>query len=329
MLPPLDWSAFLGTWTAPAGWLAVCLVASAGYLLGWRRGVRRGGHVVHPWRAVSFLLGMLVLALCMSSAVDGYAMALFWMHMIEHLTLITVVPALVVLGHPLTVLRESGGERWRAGFDRVVTRGPVAVLTHPAVGLVVYGVVIFYTHLTPFMDRMSMHPWLMTAEQVAYLVSGWMMLVAVIGEEPLRWRTPYLARLAFVVMALVPDTLVGIVLLQTPTNPFPMYMSMRPDWATPPLHDLDIGGSLMWAVGDGLMMCMAMGLVVSLITGRTRDRLLGPWLESVRSHTFDEHVARSGAAAPAGERAGTIDDDDAALDAYNEMLRRMNDSSRP
>ncbi len=113
---------------------------------------------MHPVRVASFFASLAILGWCMCSAVDAYAMSLFWVHMIEHLTLITVVPALLVLGHPLTVLRAAGGERWRHGFDRAVRRGPVAVLTHPAVGLAVYAVVIFYTHLTPFMDQMVQPP---------------------------------------------------------------------------------------------------------------------------------------------------------------------------
>jgi putative copper resistance protein D len=133
-------------------------------------------------------------------------------------------------------------------------------------------------------------------------------------------------RLIILVMAMIPDTLVGIVLLQTPTSPFPTYMKMRPAWATPAVHDLDIGGSLMWAGGDFLMMSLALGIVISVISGRTSDRLVGPWLESVRTNTFNEHISRAGVAVITERADGsTIDDDDAAMDAYNEMLRRMSD----
>jgi putative membrane protein len=259
---------------------------------------------------------------CLCSAVDAYAMSLFWMHMIEHLTLIMLVPALLVLGHPLTVLRASGGDRWRSGFDRFMHSPPVSVATHPLVGMALYAVVVFYTHLTPFMDHMAAHPRLMLAEQLAYVLSGWLMLLPLIGEEPIRWRTPYLLRLALLLVAMVPDTFVGIILLQTPKDPFPMYMAMRPSWATAALHDVDIGGSLMWSLGDGLMMCLCVGVVVSLVAGQTRDRVLGPWLESIRTSTLVEHVERSGGQV-AGARGETIDDDDDALAAYNDMLERL------
>jgi putative copper resistance protein D len=231
-----------------------------------------------------------------------------------------VVPALLVLGHPLTVLRNAGAPGWRAEFDEIIQNPPLAQLTHPIVGLVAYGLVVFYTHLTPFMDKMAMNPSLMTLEQVLYVGAGAWLLVGAIGEEPLRWRTPYLLKLVLLVMAMVPDTLVGIVLLQTDQNPFPMYMAMRPAWAPDPLRDLDIGGSLMWAAGDGLMMCLALGVMLALLTSR-RESFLGPWLESARTATLVGHVERTGGTVEVSD--GTIDDDQAALDAYNDMLRRL------
>ena len=322
-LPPLTWNAFFDSWHLAVGWLVFCVVAGTGYLVGLSRARRRDRRPVHPMRVVSFFAGLALLAWCVSSAIDVYAMSLFWVHMIEHLTLITIVPALLVLGSPLTVLRASGGERWQARFDRVVQHGPVAVLTHPLVGLLAYSSVIVYTHLMPFMDRMTAHPWLMPAEQVAYLVSGWMLLVGTIGDEPIRWQTPYLMRLVILIAAMIPDTLVGVVLLQAMTVPFPDYMMMRPSWALPPLDDIDTAGSLMWAGGDGLMMLLAVGVIVALLAGHGRDRFLGSWLESVRTQTFYEHVGSGDSVADRPEGA-TIDDDDAALDAYNQMLRRLN-----
>jgi putative membrane protein len=327
MLPALDWHTFLTTWHTNAGWLVACAVMLVGYLACLRKAAHRGSRAVGPARVLSFVCGLVVLALCLCSAVDGYAMALFWMHMIEHLTLIMLVPALLVLGHPLTVVRAAGGERWRSRFDSVLDSPPVAALTHPFAGMALYAIVVFYTHLTPFMDHMAHDSRLVLVEQLAYVLSGWLMLLPLIGEEPIKWETPYLLRLALLVVAMVPDTFVGIILLQTQKDPFPAYMAMRPAWVSAPLDDLDIGGSLMWSVGDGLMMCLCVGLVVSLITGRTRDRVLGGWLESVRTTTMVEHVERTGGRMT-GERGPTIDDDENALDAYNAMLRRLGGTDR-
>jgi putative membrane protein len=324
-LPPLTWHTFLTTWHAQVGWLSVCAVLLVGYVVVLRAAARRDGMPVGAWRILSFVLGVVGLAVCLCSAVNGYAMALFWMHMIEHLTLIMLVPALLVLGSPLTVVRASGDEQWRDRFDAFMHSPGVSIVTHPFVGMAFYAVVIFCTHITSFMDHMAHHAVLMTTEQVAYVAAGWLMLLPLIGQEPIRWHTPYLLRLALLVVAMIPDTFVGIILLQTEKDPFPAYMAMRPGWATSSVHDLQIGGALMWSAGDGLMMCLAMGVVLSLIAGGTRHEVLGDWLESVRTNTFEDHVARTGGQPSAGRRT-TIDDDD-ALAAYNAMLGRLSRSA--
>jgi len=170
---------------------------------------------VHPVRVACFVAGLVLLVLTVSSAIDSYAMAVFWVHMIEHLLLIMAFPALLVLGHPLGVVRAAVREEHRHRVDAVLQSWPVAAVTHPAVGMLFYGGVIVATHLTGFMDAMVRHPWLMPAEQVLYVASGWLMLLTLIGDEPIRWRLPYLMRFALVFVGMVPDTVVGIVLMIT------------------------------------------------------------------------------------------------------------------
>jgi cytochrome c oxidase assembly factor CtaG len=319
-LPPLTWHSFCTTWHLDPLWCPIAGVLLLGYTTSVIQAARRGSRPVHPARMVAFGTGIVALVVATSSAIATYAMALFWMHMIEHLALIMLVPALLVLGHPLAAAQGAGGPTWQRMCHRVLWRSPVAIVLHPAVGLMVYTAVIIATHLTSFMDQMASHPWLMPLEQVAYVTAGYLFLVGTIGEEPTRWNPPYLARLALLVLGMIPDTLVGIVLLQTEHVPFPSYMAMRPAWAPGALDDLHVGAVLMWVAGDGLMMCMSVGVVVSLIAGPTRDRFLGPWLESARAAHIADGVRRTGGdiAIPV-----SVDDDEDVLNAYNAMLKAL------
>ena len=110
MMPALSWHTLVATWHIRPDWLLACGLLLVGYVSALCAAHRRGAKPVGPVRVSMFVLGALSLYACLGSSVDGYAMSLFWMHMIEHLTLIMVVPAFLVLGHPLTVLRASGGE---------------------------------------------------------------------------------------------------------------------------------------------------------------------------------------------------------------------------
>lgn len=314
-LSPLTWSTFFGTWRLQAGWLEASVLLIGAYLLARR--AAGAASSVRPWRAASWVGGVALMWVAVSSAIGTYAMSLFWMHMVLHLVLIMVVPALLVLGHPLTVLLEAFHGPARARVQRTLHSWPVTLLTHPATGVLVYTAVIIGTHLTGFMDAMAQHAWLMTGEQVLYVVAGFLFLLPMLGDEPTRPNPPYLLRIALLVAAMIPDTIVGIVLLQSDTVSFPRMMAGHPAWAPDALADQHAAGGLMWAGGDGLMMAIAVGLMISVITSPARRaRMTGAWLEGARRSALAEHT---------GENVEAIDDPDGeeALEAYNRMLARL------
>ena len=51
-------------------------------------------------RAASFAAGLLTLVIALDSPIDTYADQLFWVHMLQHILLLTVAPPLILLGRP-------------------------------------------------------------------------------------------------------------------------------------------------------------------------------------------------------------------------------------
>lgn len=92
----------------PLGYLAVAyvVVSAVLYLLGGRArrgaGRTRGGTPIRrePLRTLSFFTGLAVIVLALNSPIDYYADSLFWIHMVQHILLLTVAPPLILLGHP-------------------------------------------------------------------------------------------------------------------------------------------------------------------------------------------------------------------------------------
>jgi putative membrane protein len=235
-----------------------------------------------------------------------------------------VVPALLVVGHPLTLLVEAGPAPLRRALGGALQSRPVAVLTHPLVGLAVYTAIIVGTHLTSFMNAMATDMTLHEGEQVLYLLGGYLFLLPLLGDEPIRWRAPHLMRMVVLFIAMAPDTVVGIVLLQSPHEMFPALAGDRPSWAPSPVHDLNTGGGIMWAFGDGLMMLFIVAVMLAYLTNSSSHATAGNWLEGVRRSTLAGNLSR-GADSPAQLNDATdVDDDEATLIAYNAMLRRLN-----
>src|SRR5215469_14235564 len=79
--------------------VVVLVLASLGYVSGWRRAQRV--LVNAAWRLVSFLLGVWLVWVALVSPLAAYDHDLLTVHMIQHLLLMTFAPALILLGQPL------------------------------------------------------------------------------------------------------------------------------------------------------------------------------------------------------------------------------------
>jgi len=299
MIAPLSWHTALTTWDMPVP--AAVLLALAMLCYGW--GVWRA----RPWpvaRTAWFAAGLAVTAFAVGGSVHVYSDVLFSMHMAQHLLLIAVAPALLVLGRPLTLLR--------------VNRRFVRAVSHPLVALGLYAAVVAGTHLTPFPQAALTHPVLHGAEEVLYLVSGYLLLLPVLGDPPVRPPLPPMMGLVVLFLGMVVDTIVGVSLLMTPHEPFPGYAAAGRDWGPALVEDLHWGGAAMWVGGDILMAALAIVVIARWVRAPDRGGDLGPWLEAARRSAIGEDVG------PGAD----LDDDEEALRAYNAMLARLASGDR-
>lgn len=315
MPTPLNWHTLVTTWDMPVVPAMLIGVAAVAYLWASRR--------ADGWRAretVAFLAGLGVTLVAVGGSVNAYSDVLFYMHMVQHLLLIMVVPALLVLGKPLELLRRTATGRTRRVLAGAARSRVVAVLTHPAVSFVYYAAVVVGTHLTSFQQSALTQPWVQALEEALYLSSGYLLLLPVLGSEPIRRTMSHLMRLVSLFAAMVVDTVVGVTLMMTPYMPFPAYGEVERDWGPSLIDDLHWGGATMWVIGDLLMAVLAVIVITRWVNTPGGMRDLGPWLESAR---------RSALGQPDREVGGAdIDDDEEALRAYNAMLARLKRGER-
>jgi putative copper resistance protein D len=119
----------LGRWQwAPVVTVIVALMAAL-YLWGVVRVARRHPNRPWPrWRTGIFLGGLLVIVLATESGVGTYDDTLFWDHMIQHLLLIMVAPALLVSGRPVTLLMHASRNPVHTWVKRIVRSRVAAAL---------------------------------------------------------------------------------------------------------------------------------------------------------------------------------------------------------
>jgi putative membrane protein len=289
-------------------------IATVGYLLLVRR-CGAGDGPGWPWsRTAAFLLGVAALVVALDGPVAAFSDVLFWVHMVQHLMLIMVVPVLLVWAQPWSLVHTAGGRRARAAVDRVVGSRVARWLTAPLLGLGLYAAVVILTHLTGFQQVSATQTPIRAVELALYLVSGYLLFLPLAGSEMNPWSPPHLVRFVLLALSMGVDTLTGVVLMLTPRPLASAYAAAHPGWGPSALADQEVAGAIMWFGGDVLMLVLM--IAVAVRWGRARDQAqgFGDWIEGVRHRTLLGTAATD---------VDHVDDDESALRAYNEALAAL------
>jgi cytochrome c oxidase assembly factor CtaG len=323
--PPLTGSTFFSQWQFAPLVTGLVVAAAAAYVYGVLR-VRRA-HPTRPWpalRTASFLAGLLVLVLATESSIGAYDNVLFWVHMLQHLLLIMVAPALLIAGRPIVLLLHASRNPLHTWAKRAVRSRTVNLLTNPGVAFCLYTAVIVGTHLTSFMNTVLTHPAVHDLEHVLYVVVGYLFFLPLLGSEPIRWKLSFPGRFLYLALAMPVDTFVGVVLGQTNHELFPAYTAAHRTWGPSPVGDLHAGGAVMWVGGDALMLAFMLLAFVAYLRDSRAHADVGAWLEEARRNTLADQAAAAGVSMPKGRGSRrTADEDDRALAEYNAYLAAL------
>jgi putative copper resistance protein D len=234
-----------------------------------------------PWRrTASFTAGLATVVVALQSGLDTDDDQLLTVHMVQHMLLLLVAPALLILGQPLLLALRALPADLRRALPPAPHRRRALRLTHPLAALAVLWTVILLTHLSGFYEATLRHPLLHDLEHAGYLSAGLVFWWPLLRGLPAR-RPPLdgVARLAYVIAAMPPMAAVGAYLNRSPTLAYPSYGPPARALGVDPLLNQAQAGAIMW-VGGGLLLAGAglaaawQGLVEEERRQRVRDRRL-------------------------------------------------------
>jgi putative membrane protein len=218
------------------------------------------------WRLCCFIGSLLATILALLSPVDALADQLFFMHMVQHMLLLDLVPILAILGLTKAILRPVT----RAVRDLEGRAGPLA---HPAFAVVLYVLVIWSWHVPAAYDFALAHPLVHVFEHVSFIVAGslywWHLLSPIRARMRLGGMGPivYMASTKLFVGAL------GMGLAFAPSALYPYYVHHARVWGISAQDDQSIAGLIM-AVEQSLVMGIALVvLFVQALTESEREQL--------------------------------------------------------
>ncbi len=250
-----------------------------------------------------FLAGLAVVVLATQSGIGSYDDVLFADHMIQHLMLVMVAPPLLIFGRPITLLLHASRNPLHSWAKRVLRSRVVSFLTWPAFGFAAYAAAIVGAHLTGLANLTARNPAAHNTEHVAFLVVGYLFLLPILGQESIRWRLSYPARLILLFLIMPVDTFTGLILGYGNHGTPGLPAGPRPVWAPSAVQDLHAGGAVMWVAGDAIMFALMMIVFAMWSTDpRASARKVG-WLKAA----LRSAVARAPASASSH---ADIDDDE-------------------
>jgi len=135
------------------------------------------------------LCGLLTVDLALQSPVATLTGSYFEAHVIQHLLLMIIAPALMSMGAPMTLILQT-----RAGTpDDLAPNIPqpgFAILSHPlSVWVLYYGVMLAF-FLTPAIGFAMNHMWLMDIINLGFLFGATLFWWPMIGLDPIPAGVP-------------------------------------------------------------------------------------------------------------------------------------------
>lgn len=254
MTVPPTLSRLLSQWSFDPVVVLALLAAAALYLVG----MQRVGSRWPRWRAASFLAGLAALALALLSAIDSYAEALLSMHMVQHLLLSLVAPALLLAAAPFGLGLRAGGPRLRPVLATVLTSGAARVLARPAVGLALFAATMLVSHLTGVFELALSDPLVHALEHGAMFWTGILFLAPLIAADPLPHPPSPLARFCWLMAGMTAMAVPGALLTFARTVRYPHYVHTAQLLGRSALADQQVGGAIMWVGGTLAMFALAL-----------------------------------------------------------------------
>jgi cytochrome c oxidase assembly factor CtaG len=244
----------LGSWAFDPVLTFLLLSSALLYVLGAARA--RG------WpraRSASFAAGLAVLALALLSGLERYATELLSVHVVQHLLLVLVAPALLLWGAPVRLALRAwpAARRTIAATLRSV---PMRALTRPAAGFALFAcVVLVGAHPTVFQFALR-DPFAHVLEHAAYFYAGLLFLAPLVAADPLAHRPQALERFSWVMAGMVAMSVPGALLSFGQGIAYPFYRAPAAAGHRSALEDQHVAGALMWVGGGVAMFALALAI---------------------------------------------------------------------
>jgi putative membrane protein len=236
----LDWN------LAPS--ILVMLISQVvlyGYLIHVARQDGHWGSVVRRSHVAYFALGLTLMGAALLTPIDSLSnKALFSAHMVQHILLMLLAPACLLLGTP---------RYWvLALYDLPVLKRILPVVTHPLFTLIAFNAVMWLWHVPALYEGALQNPSAHIVEHLMFMGAGVLMWLPIIQATPPQHPLSYPAQMAYLFACMVSSSILGAIFTFAPTVSYSFYGMAPLALGLTPQTDQQLAGLIMWVPGSGI-----------------------------------------------------------------------------
>lgn len=261
------------------GSVAVLMVVM--YLL-WVRRLRRRGDAWPLSRTITWVIGAAGFGYVTCGGPAIYGRLLFSAHMLQHMTLVMVLPILFALGAPVTLalralpVRKDGSRGPREWLLLLVHSRWGHFFSHPVIAAVNFAGSMIVFYYTPLFELALTTHLGHIAMVVHFSLAGYLFVNVLIGVDPGPKRPAYPLRLVLLFATMAFHAFFGIAVITMNSLLAADYFgALGLPWGVDALADQESGGEITWGIGELPSLTIAVALAVGWIRSdrRTARRL--------------------------------------------------------
>jgi cytochrome c oxidase assembly factor CtaG len=270
--------AVFSSWNLDPWLLIPALVIGLLYARGWSRQHKRAPHRFGFPQLISFYAGLITLLLALISPLDTFAGWLLTVHMIQHLLLMMVGPALILYGNPyLPLLAGMPRSFLKDGvapfFASVTLRRVARFVTHPVFCWTAFVFTTIAWHTPPMYQLALNSPTWHAVEHVCFLTTALLFWSPIIQPYPLVPQMPRWSIIPYLFFADFQNTALSAFLIFYERVLYPAYETVPRIAGMTVLEDQAAAGAIMW-VASSIFFLIPVGLITIEVLTQKKTPLL-------------------------------------------------------
>ncbi|HEY0704474.1 MAG TPA: cytochrome c oxidase assembly protein [Candidatus Acidoferrales bacterium] len=269
------------SWSSPIALDAALVISSFIYARGWLHLRHVYPRVFSIGRLAAFLAALAAVWAAIASPLAAFDETSLTIHMIQHLLLMTVAPALFLLAAPaLPLLHGLPQNLARAAVAPVLRWRVIQALgnfvTHPAVAWVLATFTLVVWHIPQVFAAALQNESLHKFEHATFLFAGLVFWWPVIQPWPSTARWPRWSIPVYLFAATLPCDVLSGFLVFCDRVVYTAYLSTPSRLSISPLQDQERAAALMWVVVTLILMVPAVVITMQILSPQHSRRSSAP-----------------------------------------------------